>query len=231
MTLQIVTGFVPIHGHPRGAEEYHKLGMALFSELAASNALDYPVCAFNATLDRCWLHGWLTSKGKAFKVTHSTADNPDKNTLAYHIVQHEKINMLKEAAEGNPTADVFAWIDFGILHVPGVTTRIVSDFFGKASKEKVITIPGCWDRGPIDDAAPCWRFCGGLIVVPREYIYDLDILFKAETIKRINETRNLTWEVNTLARLEQSSNLPIWQYKADHNETMFTSYPEVSAHA
>ena len=34
-----------------------------------------------------------------------------------------------------------------------------------------------------------------------------------------------SWEVNTLARVEQRyPNLPIWQYKADHDQTMFTNY-------
>jgi hypothetical protein len=45
-------------------------------------------------------------------------------------------------------------------------------------------------------------------------------------VRQIKETNKVEWEVNTLARLEQCSSLPIWQYRADHDASMFTAYPE-----
>lgn len=231
MSVQVVSGFVPIVGHPRTSEEYSELGRQLFTELSTMKTLDFPVMAFHVDLERCWAAQWLSSKGKDYTVTHSVGDNPTKNSLAYHIVQHEKTVFLKEAADMNPQADVFVWLDFGILHVPGITTAAIAAFLDRVRREKTISIPGCWDRGPVDDKYPCWRFCGGLMVIPREYVYEFDLLFRAEALRRFAETRNLFWEVNTLARLEMSSSLPIWWYKADHNETMFANYQRAAVNA
>jgi hypothetical protein len=49
-------------------------------------------------------------------------------------------------------------------------------------------------------------------------------LIQAIALLHINVTKNVTWEVNTLARAEQTGKLPIRWYAADHNETMFTNY-------
>ena len=86
--------------------------------------------------------------------------------------------------------------------------------------EQAIAIPGCWDKdlAAYDDDHPCWRFCGGVMVVPRQYIGPLCAAVKAEYLNTLEQTRNVTWEVNVLARVEQSTHLPIWWYRADHNE-------------
>ena len=229
--VQVVTGFIPLDDHPRPPQEYFKLAGELFNPLYESGQLKIPAAVVVQDLDMCWLYQWMKWKGPDFQCTHSTADNPQKNTAAYHIVQHEKIGWLVDAAVRDPTPDVFVWIDFGIMHVPGVTGAVIADYIRRAEKEQAIAIPGCWDRpAVIDDMNPCWRFCGGTLICPRKYLMELDLAMKGEAMRHISATRNLSWEVNTLARVERNCDLPIWWYKADHNETMFTAYPE-STHA
>jgi len=215
--ITAVTAYVPIPGHPRSEENYRLLGEQLF-------AADIPLMSIEATIEDCWLHEFLMRRQRRF--THSTADNPRKNSIAYHIVQAQKSEWLVEAAFVNPTADVLVWIDYGIFHVPGVTAQIIRDFLMRARDEQAIAVPGCWDRDyTYDDKWPCWRFCGGVIVVPREQVIDFDTAMKREYISWLDRTNNLSWEINTLARVEKNEpRLPIWHYKANHDASMFTAY-------
>jgi hypothetical protein len=212
-----VTGFVPIPEHPRPAEEYYELGERLL-------ALDVPLLAVEGRLENCWLHRWMQADGGTF--THSTADNPRKNSAAYHIVQAQKTEWLAAVADDCPLLDVLVWIDYGIFHIPGVTAEMIQNFMQRAETERAIAIPGCWNRGyAYDDRYPCWRFCGGLMVIPRAFAGILDAVMKEEYKRHLKLTGNLSWEVNALARVEQRyPDLPIWQYRANHDASMFLNY-------
>lgn len=214
--ITAVTAYVPIPNHPRSEETYRALGEQLL-------AVDIPLMAVEGTIEGCWLHEHLMQRQRRF--THSVADNPAKNSIAYHVVQAQKSEWLLEAAFVNPAADVLVWIDYGIFHVPGVTGPVIRDFLNRARDEQAIAIPGCWDRDyTYDDKWPCWRFCGGVIVVPRDQVVDFDTAMKREYVSWLDRTGNLSWEINTLARVEKNYQLPIWHYKADHDASMFTAY-------
>lgn len=212
--IRVVTAFVPIDNHPRKAEEYSELGKKL-------RAINAPLKAFYNTVQDCWLSKEITKLGP---ITHSVGDNPAKNTLAYHIVQHNKPMWLGAASVRDREAEVFVWLDYGIMHVPGVTPEVINDFLNKVKPDD-FAIPGCWGTEvPLNDDNPHWRFCGGLMVVPRATLFKFFNEYKDRTMRNINLKRNVTWEVNDLARMEKHSPLkPRW-YKADHNETMFTNY-------
>jgi hypothetical protein len=47
---------------------------------------------------------------------------------------------------------------------------------------------------------------------------------KTAALRHIDMTKNVEWEVNTLARVEIAGQVPIRWYQADHNETLFTGY-------
>ena len=174
-------------------------------------------------LENCWLYRYLADTGLI--PTHSTADDPRKNTLAYHIVTHQKSFWIAQAALSYPSADVLVWIDFGIFHLGSITGEVVRDLLSKVKGEREIAIPGCWSMDhPYDDRAPHWRFCGGVIIVPRHLAVPFDAAMQAECKDWLAKTGNLSWEVNTLARVENNYSLPIRHYRADHNHTMFLNY-------
>lgn len=215
LKIQIVTGYVPIPDHPRTAEEYGELGEKL-AEIRAA-----PVKAYYQAVQDCWL--FRTLKAMDTWVTHSKGDNPAKNTLAYHIVQHEKFQWLAKALGHNEEADTFIWMDYGIFHLPGVTKEVVEEFLDHVQKDD-LAIPGCWDKGLIVDDYPCWRFCGSMAVIPRKLVHSINNAVKNQLFHHIKFSHNVPWEVNTWATVERSGLLPIRWYKADHNETMFTNY-------
>lgn len=212
--LKVVTGYIPIAGHPRDATEYGALGEKL-------RELKVPVQPFYANVTSTWLYTMI--EHLPFGPTWSVADNPQKNTLPYHCVQHQKFQWLFDAANMDPEPDTFIWLDYGICHVPGVTPGVINDFLARVRRSD-FAIPGCWPRSDIRDDVPCWRFCGGLLIVPRSSISALKNLVQVMALLHASATKNITWEVNTLARVDQTDKLPIRWYKADHDQTMFTNY-------
>jgi hypothetical protein len=223
--ITVVSAFIPIPGHPRSEEEYHQLAAPL-REMQHDRV---PLMIAHGDIKDCWLFDHLCGRYDmdTSQFSYSVDDNPQKNSLAYHIVQAQKTEWLELAATMDCLSDVFVWIDYGIFHVPGVTVRVLEEFFKRVEGEKAIAIPGCWEHGEFsyDDNHPCWRFCGGVMVVPRKYVRPLNLAMKREYVRWLEENHNISWEVNTLARVEWlEPDLPFWWYKADHNQTLFTNY-------
>lgn len=213
--VRIVTGYVPIPNHPRTAEEYGRLGER-FKEITAA-----PIIPFYTALPQCWLWkaAWETPN-----LTHSEGDNPAKNTIAYHAVNHQKTTWLMQASLYDDDADIFVWMDYGVFHLPGVTGAVIDEFIRKLD-DKCIYIPGCWAEPVIIyDDSPCWRFCGTVLVCPRKYCIKLDETMKRNVYSHVAKTKNISWEVNTWARVEKDRILPIKWYRADHNEQLFTGF-------
>jgi len=220
--ITVVTAYVPIPGHPRSEAEYHELGNRLL-------AIKHRILSAKGDLAKCWLLEHLKQKYDldTAHFSYSIADNPQKNSLWYHIVQAQKTEWLEVAAIVDPFSDVFVWIDYGIFHVPGVTAAIIDAFLERADSEQAIAIPGCWgkDEHEYNDDWPCWRFCGGVMVVPRKFIGPFNVAMKSEYVRWLDKTKNISWEVNTLARLERvDPDFPVWWYRANHDSTLFTNY-------
>lgn len=219
MEKLIVTGYVPIPNHPRTPAEYSRLSDAVFQPLT-KNGHHIFVCL--QKLEECWL--WKHVHSDPRPTTHSVADNPAKNTLAYHCVQHQKFEWLRQAAMHKGKPKQLIWLDMGIAHVPGVTATVIDDYI-KRVRVGDFAIPGCWPKENtlINEYFPCWRYCGGVMSVPADKANLLFDRVKRSVAAHLQLKRNVYWEVNTLAKVED--NLPSLRwYQADHNETMFTGY-------
>ena len=214
VSVKVVTGYIPIAKHPRSAAEYGALGEKL-------RDLKHPVQPYYGNVTSTWMYQMI--EHLPFYPTWSVGDNRAKNTLAYQCATHQKFQWLYDAMKADPDSDTFVWLDYGICHVPGVTAAVINDCLDRI-KEGDFAIPGCWPKGEVDDTHPCWRFCGGLMVVPREYVQAWKNLIQSVSLLHVAATKNVTWDVNTMARAEQTGKVPIRWYQADHNETMFTGY-------
>lgn len=219
MNSRLVTAYVPIPNHTRSATEYGELGERL-------SGVPVRKKAFYSRVEDTWLHKFVDHHLK-FKPAISGGDNPAKNTLAYHCVNHMKTSWLVQAANEHPEADVLVWVDYGIFHLPGITNKIIYEFMEKVD-DKAIYAPGCWDKGVVESAYPCWRFCGSVLAVPRTMVDRLDFECRVMARKHILRTKNVEWEVNTWARVEDATRLRFCWYKADHNETLFTGLPAIA---
>ncbi len=170
-------------------------------------------------VDDTWLSKFVRSL--QFPPRVSEHDNPSKNTLAYHCVNHQKTSWLVQAADEYPDADVLVWVDYGIFRLPGVTNKAIYEFTEKLD-DKAIYAPGCWDKPEaVESSYPNWRFCGSVLAVPRKLVDQLDYECRVAARQHITKTKNVEWEVNTWARVERKTKLPFHWYKADHNVSMF----------
>lgn len=213
MRAKLVTAYVPIPNHPRTAAEYGALGEKL-------SGVPVRKKCFYDQLQNLWMSKFINKL--PFTPRSSVHDNPEKNTLAYHCVQHQKTSWLVQAADEDPEADVLVWVDYGIFRLPGITNKVIYEFMEKVD-DQAIYVPGCWDKpAAIEAAYPCWRFCGSVLAVPRRYVDKLDFDCRVAARQHIGLTKNVEWEVNTWARVEKKTKQPFHWYKADHNESMFT---------
>jgi len=213
MNSRLVTGYVPILNHPRTAAEYGELGGKLGGAPVRKKAFYQPV-------ETTWMHKFL--RGLEYPVRPSVSDNPAKNTLDYHCVNHQKTSWLVQAADEYPDADVLVWVDYGIFRLPGVCNQAIYEFMEKLD-DKAIYAPGCWDKGIVESVDPCWRFCGSVLAVPRRLVDQFDYECRVAARQHVTRTKNVEWEVNTWARVEAKTKLPFHWYKADHDVSMFTN--------
>ena len=215
MKTKLVTAYVPIPNHPRTAQEYGELGEKLGGVPCRKKC-------FYDQMQNLWMTKYVN---KLPFVPHaSEGDNPMKNTLAYHAVNHQKSTWLAQAAREDPEADILVWVDYGIFRLPGVNNQAIYEFM-EALDDKAIYVPGCWGRpDAIESAVPCWRFCGSVIAVPSRMVDAFDFSCRVAARQHISSTKNVEWEVNTWARVEQKRDmkLPIHWYKADHDVSLFT---------
>lgn len=214
MNSLLVTGYVPIPNHPRTAEEYGQLGERL-------SGVPVKKKAFYQRLEDTWLSKHLANL--KWSPRSSEHDNPAKNSLAYHCVNHQKSSWLVQAADENPDADVLVWCDYGIFNLPDVNNQAIYEFMERVD-DKAIYSPGCWDKPEvIESAYPCWRFCGSVLAVPRKLVDQFDYEVRVAARQHIAATKNVEWEVNTWARVERKTKLPFHVYKADHNASLFNA--------
>ena len=216
MKVKLVTAYIPIANHPRGPEEYGALGEKL-------SGVPVPKKAFYMRVEDTWMSKALRHMAKRGLLPRSSvSDNPAKNTLAYHCVNHQKSSFLVQAADEDPEADVLVWVDYGIFRLPGINNQVIYEFAERLD-DKAIYVPGCWDKPEVVESVdPCWRFCGSVIAVPRKLVDWFDFQCRTQARRHIEKTRNVEWEVNTWARVENGHPQQFHWYKADHNETLFT---------
>ena len=222
--VKVVTGFCPIPDHPRSLDMYGDLGEKLKSVLGVRASQ-----AFHFNIHDLWLTQFLERQAPMQPpLTWAKADNPAKNTLEYHCVQHQKVEWLALASTMDQEADTFVWVDFGIMHLPDMNGDYLTSFLDRIVKND-FAIPGCWTKDDprielAGDEYPNWRFCGGVWIVPRADIVNLVKAFKAATRMFIRLKKKVTFEVNMLAYVEQANIPNLRWYQADHNPTMFTGY-------
>lgn len=223
--VKVVTGYCPLPVLNVSQQRYHELGSALRRVWPHMQLHGGPV-------EQTWLYKYLDKK---FDMCLPPSDpnpptdrfpNPETMVLS-HCVQNQKSRWLLDSLEGDEDkTDIFVWIDYGVLK-QGMTVEVINYFLVTVAREgstKKISLPGISDLAPLDDTCCTDRFCGSIIIVPRDLVKRFHVEMKEMTKRRINDTHTVSWEINYLARIEQECSLPIHQYRASWGESMFTNY-------
>ena len=214
----LVTGYIRLDLPNRSHDEYERLGRQL---VGAAKAGGHEVRTFGGKVEDCWHHN--LSSGAEFP-----AGNPDKDTREFHAVQHQKTAWVVEAAK-HTDAEIIVWMDYGLLHVPGVTADMVPAFLERSAASAPrdrVGMASIW--GP-PSRRPGWRsvewWCaGGVFTVPRSMAFAWhDGIVDIAT--EIRAARHVTWEVNTWAAAWARWNYVVRPWLCDHNETILEAGP------
>lgn len=208
----LVTGYVRLDLPNRSHEEYQRLGAAL---LMAPADVDRQV--FAGTPESCW--HWRISEGATLP-----AGNPEKDTRAFHAVQHEKTAWVASAAE-RTEADIIVWMDYGILHVPGITEAVVSSFLERAAKQAPrdrVWMASIWQGPPPVTPEPssvAWHCAGGVFTVPRRLALPWHQAV-VDAAVRMRSRGWATWEVNDWADAWRERPDLVKAWRCDHDATL-----------
>lgn len=147
-----------------------------------------------------------------------------KDTQEFLALMNTKIECILNAHTKTAEDETFIWIDFGILKI----IKNIDMFINKLrdvnnTKYNKITIPGCWRFGTLCNPDNVnWRFCGGVIVIPRQHVQTFFDYSKIVLTEYCQSAKyKLTWETNIWNVIESLYAKDIIQwYSADHNDSI-----------
>lgn len=230
----LVTGYLRLDLPNRSHAEYHVLGARLMAaadghELIACGDVSWAPVTFSpgpafipTTVDACW--HWAVSDGALLP-----AGNPEKDTRAFHATQHEKTAWVAAAAD-RTDADILVWMDYGLLHVPGVTEALVAEFLARAAHRAPLDRVGMasiWEGPPYLTPVPhrvAWHCAGGVFTVPRHLALPWHQAV-VDAAVRMRRRGWATWEVNDWADAWRERPDLVQAWRCDHDETLLEAGP------
>jgi hypothetical protein len=213
-----VTGYIRLDLPNRSHDEYRRLGQQL---VGAAEADGHELQTFGGTAEDCW-HYHLSAGAEL------PLGNPGKDSREFLAVQHQKTAWVAEAAN-HTDAEILVWMDYGLLHVPGITADMVPAFLERAAAlapRDRVGMASIW--GP-PRRIPDWRsvewWCaGGVFTVPRSmaFAWHDAVVDRAVAMRAAG---HVTWEVNTWATAWARCNNVVQPWLCDHNETILEAGP------
>jgi hypothetical protein len=222
-----VTGFIPnaFPANHLSVEQCISLGDRLKS------AIPNNIIAFDEywTLNDCWAYPLLESNPNLMPSDINPPSDrykEPKHAALSNIVLLQRYEWMLLAAQKYPEVDVFAWIEYTVLKQRNVTEEIIKNFISSLESKwyDEISLPGCWDKRPINDDHAHWRFVGSCWVCPSIHVENVAKAVKTVATLRTQLTGKISWDMNTMAFVELLNVLPIRWYLANHDETQFTNY-------
>ena len=214
----LVTGYIRLDLPNRQHAEYERLGSQL---VAAAESGGHQVFVGGGAVDDCW--HWHLSEGAEMPL-----GNPAKDSREFHAVQHQKTSWAVDAAE-QTDADVLVWMDYGLLHVPGITADMVPRFLERAARDAPrdrVGMASIWGapRSVPGWQTPEWWCAGGVFTVPRSFAFAWHDAVVDRAIA-LRAAGAVTWEVNTWASAWARWNNVVQPWLCDHNETILENGP------
>lgn len=164
-----------------------------------------------------------------------SADHPNEPADRYatprdavrsQCILHERFRWLHDAAALHPHVDTWVWLEPTIFKQAGVTREVVEQFLQDIEDHPVdaISLPGVWEKQPIQDHINHWRFCGSCWVCPARFADPVYHAVRALVALRARLTGRLCWDNSTWSYLELLNVLPIRWYPGNHDQTQMTGY-------
>ena len=222
VTGYVYNAFAAKHLNPTQFQDYGaRLKQALGDRIVAFDE--------NWQLADLWAHKLLAENPHLLPSDHNPPkdryDTP-RDAAISNIVLLQRYEWMRLAAELHRDVDTFAWIEYSVLKQRNVTEQVLRDFLDKLEETEVqaITLPGEWEKKPIQDHAVHWRFAGSCWICPRPLAKPLAETIQTVATLRTKQTGRVSWDMNTMAYVELLDVLPIQWYRGGHDETQFTGF-------
>lgn len=164
--------------------------------------------------------------------TLPTTRNDIKDTYEYISLMNSKFDFVCEAEKLFPGYSHYSWIDAGILklcHDNGAGIASIREI-AKIRCDRIITPSGYVGREVVafPTTEPCWRFLGGLLVIPQPLLASFKSAFD-DMLRRVVSAGVITWEVNVLAYVECEHPELFDRYGARHDQSILQIPDEFKA--
>ena len=230
MTVMVVTGYTPLGVLNMSNEKFRELGAQLIEACADGGALVHSFDGF--PLHDVWLYRWLFENDR-LDIEPARPVAPDRFKTMLHKVQsdcmqNQKMEWVRSAYADNPVeADVYVWIDYGVLKQQGMSKEVITRFIQKViafpPTDKIIS-PGLRDLDKEDHQHSWERFTGALHVIPRQFVTKMALAMADEATAMIRQTNRLWFETDTLVHLERRNELPFQHYRCWWGASIFENY-------
>lgn len=225
--VMAVTGFIPnaFPANHLSVQQCVDLGNRLKQSIPEN------IVAFDEgwELKDCWAHKFLENNPNLMPTDVNPPINRYKepqHAALSNIVLLQRYEWMRLAAEKYPDVDVFAWIEYTVFKQRNITEEVIKNFISTLENKYYdeISLPGCWDKQPINDSYAHWRFVGSCWVCPSQHAENVAKAIKTVATLRTEMTGKISWDMNTMAYTELLEILPIRWYSANHDETQFTNF-------
>lgn len=222
--VKIITAWVPLPSSSRTGVDFQTLGARLVSAIPDNIRVfrNYPI-------EKCWAY-YFRDLPPATPVPADRFASPEEMTLS-NIQLHERATWARMALNDEPDIDMLAWIDYGIMKQGAWTGHPVTEEhiiqFVEALKRKShgIPFPSIEPQGPIPDDRISWRFVGSTVIMPAQYVRQMEVQYRTALLRFIKRTQTVPHDTPIWAHVERASALPFWPYPGNHDATQFTNYP------
>ena len=230
---RLVTGYIRLDSAHRSHESYVALGNRLlglglpttvFLDKSGTQGIVAPPSAtvLPASIEGCWL-------STLARDAETPQGSPQKDTAAFHAVQAQKSSWLATASEEESAFTPLVWVDFGVLHVPGVTEDAIVRFVRRAAdvSRMQITAATIWGppTHPVSADAVSWHFAGGVLVVPAWMARWFHAEVQRQASLLLATEGMVTWEVNYWAAVAREHPEKFAWWQCDHDGSLFDNGP------
>lgn len=106
------------------------------------------------------------------KIPPSRKLNPEHIYASYNLINHSKINFVKDAKDNYPNYEFYSWIDFGINDIPSLNLNLENSLYNKVTYALITKLPNSYIHPDIMLSSEIIFFAGSQFIVHKNVVDD-----------------------------------------------------------
>lgn len=224
--VQVVTAYVDLGLTKRPSAEFNEQGYRLHHACAGR------IRVFDGfPYQRCWLAQEVHYEVPAANPRAEDRFATDTEHVRSNILQHSPIQWLRDAYDMDPDVDVFVWLGYSLLKQGDFTGKRITEEHVVRFLDRLehwtpdhLPFPGIAGRGPINVHGDNWRFCGSTLIVPRQFLPQVERSYKFNAREFVRRHHCVPLDLAIWPAVEDNSGLPWRQYQAEYDHTQLSNF-------